>query len=153
MPYGHNRFGDEEATVAAGATLAVTTAAHDVRLILMDTAAGSVCTLSASEGSGAIFRFFCSVTVTSNDHIIQVANATDEFLGTVYQIDADTSDAIAAYPCLDADGFDTYTGNGTTSGGIKGDYIEIEDAAVGIFRISGTQTGTGTVVTPMSAAV
>ena len=152
MPYGYNRKGDSGATVAAGSALSVTTALHDGRLILMDTLAGSTCTLPASEGSGAIFRFFVSVTRTSQNHIIKVANSTDEFLGTLYSVDT-SDDSVDLLPCLDADGFDTITMNGGTQGGIKGDYIELEDVAVGMWRITGTITNTGSAASPLSAGV
>lgn len=152
MPYGYNREGDGAQTVAAGSTLSVTTALHDGRVILLDTLGGSVCTLPAAEGSGAIFRFFTTVTRSSANHIIKVANSTDEFLGVLNFVDT-SDDTIDLLPCLDADGFDTITMNGGTKGGIKGDYIEIEDVAAGMFRISGTITNTGSASSPLTAGV
>lgn len=150
--YNQNRAQDGLAVVAAGATLTVTRALHDGRLIQLDDLAGSVCTLPAAVGSGAVFRFFITVTNTSVNHIILVANATDEFLG--YLMSIDTSDDSADFlPCLDADGFDTITMNGGTKGGIKGTYIEIRDVASGMFSLNGVITNTGTAASPLSAAV
>jgi hypothetical protein len=135
------------------ATLTVTAAKHAGVIQSMDRAAGITFTLPAAEGTGNIYRFFTAVTVTSNDNIIQVANATDEFLGNLFQIDTDTSDAVAAYPCLDGDGFDTITLNGSTKGGIMGDLITIIDVASGKFALEGTVLCSGTPATPLSAAV
>lgn len=135
----------------ANATLDIDT--HAGRLNVFNDSDGATLTLPAATGSGAVYRFLVAVTVTLNNDIVQVANATDEFVGTLYQIDTDTADAIAAYPALDADGFDTVTLNGTTTGGLQGDYFEIEDVASGKFAIRGTVMGTGIVATPLSAAV
>ena len=48
----------------------------------------------------------------------------------------------------------TITLNGTTTGGVnKGDWIELEDIASGVWGVAGTITGSGTEATPFSAAV
>lgn len=138
-------------TVSADVTL--TARQHAGKTMVLSNAAGDTVTLPAATGTGNVYRFFTSVTVTSNSNIIQVANATDEFLGGIIQTDADTADTPTHYPALDADGFDTITMDGSTTGGIKGDYIEIEDVASGMFRLGGYITGTGIVATPLSAAV
>ena len=142
-----------QAAIAAGATLTVTQAAHEGKVIALDTAAGSVATLPAATGTGAVYTFIVSVAVTSNNHIIQVANATDEFSGVVYQVDTDTADALVAYPAIDADGYDTITMNGTTTGGLIGDRYDIVDIAAGKFALVGHQNANGAVATPLSAAV
>lgn len=132
---------------------AITPAEHANRAITLNALAGLTATLPAATGTGNTYTFAVSVTVTSNDYIIQVANATDEFLGTLLQTDVDTSDTLASYPALDADGFDTITLNGSTSGGILGDRIVLTDMATGKWLISGHINSTGIVVTPFSAAV
>ena len=134
---------------------ALTLAEHGVatKVALLSEADGTTFTLPAASGTGATYTVIVSTTVTSNNHIIQCANATDEFYGIIWQIDADTADAVAAYPCLDADGFDTITMNGSTTGGIKGDRFEFTDVAAGHWNVKGFTTGTGTVATPLSAAV
>ncbi len=141
--------------VAAGGTLSVTEASHDGRTILLDTAAGSVCTLPAATGSGARFRFVVSVDATSNAHIIKVAASTDDlFLGTLLQTDTDTSDTLISMPALAADTFDTITfAADGTQGGAVGDIIEVEDIASGTWAIAGHVNGAGTVATPFSSAI
>lgn len=72
-------------SIAAGATLTLTEAAHDGKTILLDTAAGSVVTLPAPV-IGMRVRFWVSVKPTSNFHQIKVAAGTD-FLAGVANID------------------------------------------------------------------
>lgn len=120
--------------VAAGSTLAVTEALHDGKIIALDTAAGCTVTLPASSGSGAVYRFLVTVTPTSNQHTIQVANATDVLSGSVNLLDNDAA-AQTAYAATGAD--DTWIGNGTTKGGIIGDTITVVDMLAGFFHISG----------------
>lgn len=132
---------------------AITPSEHGGRTVTLNALAGETLTLPAATGTGNVYRFVVTVTVTSNDYIIQVANATDEFVGTLLQTDVDTSDTLASYPALDADGFDTITMNGSTTGGIMGDIIEVIDVATGKFQISGHINSTGVVATPFSAAV
>lgn len=141
--------------VAAGGTLAVTEALHDGKTILLDTAAGSVCTLPAATGSGARFRFVVSVDATSNSHIIKVAASTDDlFLGSLLQTDTDTTDTLISMPALAGDTFDTITfSNDGTQGGLPGDIIEVEDIAAGTWAIFGHVNGSGSVATPFSSAI
>jgi hypothetical protein len=134
-------------------SLAVTTILHEGRIINMKhTAAASTLTLPAATGTGGIFKFLVGA-VNTNNHIIQVANATDEFAGTLFQTDTDTSDALISMPCLAADNFDTITLNGTTKGGLIGDLIELIDLATGVWAISGHTNASGTVASPFSSAV
>ena len=137
--------------VAAGGTLSATVAAHDGKIIALDTAAGSVVTLPASSGSGATFRFLVTVTATSNSHIIQVANATDEMRGFVIQ-DSDTATAPNTWWAADND--DTITLNRTTSGlAAQGEYFELVDAVSGVWFVRGYSQASGTEITPFSNAV
>lgn len=147
-----NRVADvSERLIAAGGTLSATVAAHDGKIICLDTAAGSVVTLPASSGSGAVFRFLVTVLATSNSHVIKVANATDEFRGFVVQ---DASEATAPNIWWAADDDDTITLNRTTTGlADLGEYFEIVDAVSGVFFVRGFSQANGTEATPFSATV
>lgn len=137
--------------VAAGGTLSVTVAAHDGKTILLDTAAGSVCTLPASSGSGARFRFVVKTLATSNSHIVKVANATDVMAGFAFVLQ-DAADTTVAFE-TGADS-DTITLNRTTTGSTqKGEFIEVEDIDTGIWAVRVCVAGTGTEATPFSATV
>lgn len=137
--------------VAAGGTLAMSQASHEGKIICLDTAAGSVCTLPASTGGGAVYRFLVTVTATSNSHIIKVANASDEMRGYVVQ-DSDTATAPNIWWAADND--DTITLNRTTTGlAAQGEYFEIVDAVANHYYVRGYSQASGTEATPFSATV
>lgn len=137
--------------IAAGATLAMSLAAHEGKIVCLDTAAGSIVTLPASSASGAVYRFLVTVTATSNSHIIKVANATDEFRGYVIQ-DSDTATAPNTWWAADND--DTITLNRTTTGlAAQGEYFEIVDATSGHYFVRGYSQASGAEATPFSATV
>ena len=140
-----------ERLVAAGSAKTLTVADHDGKVVCLDTLAGSVVTLPASSGSGAVFKFLVTVTATSNSHKIQVANATDEFRGYVVQ-DSDTATAPNIWWAADND--DTITLNRTTTGlAAQGEYFEIVDAVSGVWFVRGYSQASGTEATPFSNAV
>lgn len=129
-----NRAADVSARlVAAGEALAVTVAAHDGKTILLDTAAGSTCTLPAATGSGARMRFAVSVKATSNQHRITVTG-NDAFVGSYNILDMDAAAQGAYAAAADADQFNL---NGTTTGGLVGDWVEVQDIAADKWLITG----------------
>lgn len=138
--------------VAAGSALSVTEALHAGRIIALDTAAGSTCTLPASTGSGAIYRFVVTVLATSNSHIVKVANATDVLRGCVLNNDSDTSEAFTGFNTTATS--DTMTLNRSTTGSVQiGEWIEIRDIKAGFYSVSGWLASTGSPATPFSAGV
>jgi hypothetical protein len=132
-------------------TLTLNKKTHGNALIVANRAAGITFTLPASSGSGLRFRFYTQTTITSNNLIIQVANSTDILSGQAIMATDNASDVVVSFETGASD--DTITMNGTTKGGIKGDQIEIEDVASGIWAIKAFLSGTGTEVTPFSSAV
>ena len=118
--------------------------------ITVNRAAGTTITLPASSGSGRWYRIFVGTTVTSNSLIVQVANATDIMSGLAIQ----AADGGSTSNCWETGASDdTITMNGTTTGGIKGDFIELADVYSGIWWVRVTGSATGTEATPFSAAV
>lgn len=137
--------------VSAGATLAVTVAAHDGRIIVLDALAGSVCTLPSAAGTGAIFRFVVGVLATSVSHIVKVTT-TDVMAGLISTVDSDTAGTIRAWATA-ADS-DTITLNRSTTGSVtRGEWLEVIDYAAGLWLVKGVLSGTGDGATPFSAAV
>ncbi len=138
--------------VLAGSTLSVTEASHDGRTILLNTATGSVCTLPASTGSGARFKFRVSVLATSNSHIVKVANASDIIQGVVTTVDTDTAGTVTGWATAASD--DTITLNRTTTGSaMRGEWLELEDIATNVWAVRGVLANTGAGGTPFSATV
>jgi len=134
-------------TVTAS-TLAVTSADYNGQIIGLSRAAGITATLPAATGTNSVYTFLITTTVTSNSYKIQVANATDVISGTL-NVAGTTGTPFGTLPASD-----TITMNGTTTGGVAGSFVRLQDVASGIFVITGGGLiGSGTVATPFSAAV
>ena len=133
-------------TVTAS-TLTVTKSLYNGQTINLSRAAGITVTLPAATGTNATYRFLVTTAVTSNSYKIQVANATDVIQGTI-NVAGTTGTPFGSLPASD-----TITMNGSTQGGLVGSYVEITDIASGVFLVSGASLGSGTVITPFSAAV
>lgn len=132
------------------ASASINRKSHAETVLNISAAAGLTLTLPASEGKGALFRFFVRTTVTSNNAIIQVANATDVMQGSCVMAQ-DAADTAVIFETASTS--DTITMNGSTKGGIIGDFIELEDVAAGFWSVRMVCAGTGTEATPFSAAV
>jgi len=116
----------------------------------INAAAGLTITLPAANGSGRVFELVLGTTVTSNNVIIQVANANDTMTGQA-DMAQDAGDTEASFETLSNS--DTITLNGSTKGGIKGDKIILKDIQSTLWSVDAELSGTGTEITPFSAAV
>ena len=119
-------------------------------ILTVNAAAGLTLTLPAAAGLGDTFRILIGTTVTSNNVIVQVANASDVMTGLAISA-ADAGDTLNGWETASTS--DTITMNGTTKGGVKGDYIELIDAAANLWLVQIRASSTGTEVSPFSAAV
>lgn len=147
-----NRAADVSTRVVdlTAATLSVTETSHDGKTITVNKADGTTITLPAATGSGARFRFVVGTTITLNNLVVQVADGTDVMTGVA--IVANDVDATVSGWETAADS-DTITMNGTTTGGIKGDIIELEDIAADLYSVRITGSASGTEATMFSSAV
>ena len=137
-------------TTADAATLAVRADAHLGTPIVLSRAAGVTATLPAATGSGNAYEFLVATTVTSNDYIIEVANATDVMTGTAILF-ADGGDTVVGFATAGTS--DTITMDGTTTGGITGAKVKVTDIASGQWFVEVISDASGTEATPFSAAV
>ena len=135
-------------TLTASASL--TREAHAGTVINASAAAGMTLTLPASDGKGSRFTIRTKTTVTSNNLIVAVANATDVMTGYAL-ISQDSADTAVMFETAATS--DTITMNGSTKGGIVGDLIELIDADSGFWQVRVIGSATGTEATPFSAAV
>lgn len=133
-------------TITASTTLTRNT--HANTWVNLSAAAGLTVTLPASSGKGDVYKLFVATTVTSNNYVIQVANATDIMQGGISM-----STDISGTNLLTASTTDTITMNGSTTGGLKGTWLTFDDVSSGIWALSGFVVTTGTEATPFSAAV
>jgi len=90
-----------------------------------------------------------TTSVSSNNYILKVANASDTMQG-VAMIGASggTSELFGT-----AATSDTITMNGTTTGGLRGSYIEIRDVANNLWQVRYHGVASGVAATPFSATV
>lgn len=136
--------------VTVDADVTLTSASHAGRTMLLDVASGATVTLPAASGTGNVYKFFVKTTVTSNNYIIQVASADDTMAGVA--IVANDGGATASiFETVAAS--DTITLDGSTTGGILGGQVELQDVASGVFSVVVRGAATGTEATPFSAAV
>ena len=151
-----DRVADKSASIvnAAGDTLTITALLHGNRTVVMGKTTGTIITLPAATGTGIKYTFIIGVAATSNANIIKVANATDVFNGsTAYGVDDDAEGA-TGYQWMAEVADDTLTMNGTATGGLAGNMIEVLDYKAGFFRVTAflIQSG-GAEATPFSATV
>lgn len=137
--------------VADTATLALNASTHGGGVtVVASRAAGITMTLPKALGHGTEFDIFVGTTITSNNLIIQTADGVD-ILSGVCLMGQDGGDTSVVFETA-ADS-DTITMNGSTKGGIKGDRIKIKGVQAGVWAVQVIASGTGTEVTPFSAAV
>lgn len=135
---------------ATAATLTVTQASHAGQTVTLNRAAGIAVTLPAATGTGAIYRFFVGTTVTSNTTTIKVGTAAETMRGNAVVLQ-DAGDTLVGFEAGAT--ADTITLDGSTTGGIVGDFIELIDVAANMFYVRCLLSGTGTEATPFSATV
>lgn len=132
------------------ATLTVTEDLHEGRTVVLNRAAGSTLTLPTATGSGAKYRFIVGTAVTSNSNIIKVNDAATTMAGFCLMLQ-DGGDTVTGFEAGAT--ADTITLNGTTTAGLKGDEIMLEDIGASQWQVSMIAAGTGTEATPFSATV
>jgi hypothetical protein len=100
---------------------------------------------------GVRYTIWVPTTITTSTLKI-ATNTTDLFIGTLFGVDTDTSDALVAYNALAADTFDFINLNGGTTGGVAGTFIEIVAVAANCYMVTGTVNGSGSVATPFATS-
>lgn len=130
-------------TEFTGSSLAITAAAHAGHVIVSNLAGAQAITLPAATGSGNRYRIYVQTTKTGNLTI--TTNGSDDYVGAL-EVTTDASGT----PFL-SDGTDTIiTMNGSTTGGVKGSYVDLQDVATATWLVSGRLVSTGTEATPFS---
>ena len=135
--------------LVTAATLTVTEDYAGI-VVCLNRAAGVTVTLPAATGTGNVYKFVVSTTVTTNADIVKVANASDSMIGRALAC-ADGGNGVNGFEV--ASGNDTITLDGTTTGGYVGDTIEIVDIKTNVFLVNAYLNQTGTEATPFSATV
>lgn len=120
--------------------------------VLFDRAAGTVHTLPAGCLPGTYFDFYVSVTATSNAHKIITGAGTELMVGQILNCDTDTADAVAIWKSLVATANIAVSMNGSTKGGIKGDWIRVTKLDATTWGVHGQTNSTGIVATPFATS-
>lgn len=134
---------------ATASTLTVTKLSHDQKIVTLNRAAGIAVTLPAATGSGNWFRFYVGTTVTSNTTTIKVVG--DDTMSGLALSAADSGASVNGWET--ASDTDTITFDGTTTGGILGDFVELIDVAADKWHVRVQSSSTGSEATPFSATV
>jgi len=128
-----------ETVTAAGGTETLTS--DDCgQTTLLDTDTGSVVTLPAATGSGCVLRFFVTDGNGSNAHQINVVG-NDEFVGGLISIGT-TADQADAFTAAEAGDTDRISMNGSTTGGLEGTWILLQDVSADNWAVSGIVVST-----------
>ena len=97
------------------ATVSLTKNNHAGTVLVANRAAGITATLPPATGAGSIYEIVVGTTITSNNLIVQVANASDIMTGVAIS-GQDAADTVVLWET--AADTDTITMNGSTKGGI-----------------------------------
>lgn len=132
------------------ASQSLTSTEHAGKVVTLSRAAGQAITLPAATGSGDVYHLVVLTTVTSNSTTIKVVDATDVMIGHALMAQ-DAADTAVMFEAGASD--DTITFNGSTTGGLKGDSVELKDVAADTWWVRVVGAATGTEATPFSATV
>ena len=75
-------------------------------------------------------------------------DGTDKFIGTIFGVDTDSSNALVAYTAASSNDYINF--NGGTTGGVAGTWVQIFAIAANKYMVNGIALGTGTVATPFA---
>lgn len=141
--------GADSIVSATTATLTATAAAHSGRTVLLDRAAGQAVTLPAATGTGNSYKFFVLTTITSNSTTIKVVG--NDVMAGLAIVANDGGDTASIFETVATS--DTITFDGSTTGGIRGATVELQDVAADLWSVRVVGAATGTEATPFSATV
>lgn len=146
-----NRAADISARIVNVTTtpLAVAETTHESKLVTVNKADGVAITLPEATGGGAKYTFLIGTTITSSATTIKVTG--DDIMTGVAIICNDSDASVSGFETGATD--DTITFNGTTTGGIKGDLVELIDVAANTWYVRVNGSATGSEATPFSATV
>ena len=96
---------------------------------------------------GVVYTIWVPTTISTSSLKIGT-DGTDKFVGTIFGVDTDTSNALVAYTAASSNDFINF--NGTTTGGVAGTWVQIVAIAANKYVVNGIALGSGTVATPFA---
>lgn len=141
-------FVGTNAPVNITAATVLTAALHAGKILTINNAASFLITPPAATGTGNTYRMFVGTTITSVGLTIdaKAGAASDVFYGLNFQMLVGTGLSVYAT----ASNSNLITLNGTTTGGLKGDWIVMTDVATNQWHLEMYTVATGSVATPFS---
>lgn len=142
----------KKAIISEGTATRTLKAKETGAMCLFDRAAGVVYTLPAQAEIGTTFEFMTAVTITSGAAKVITAAGTELMVGAIVNTDTDSANATLQFPALVGSSFIAVSMNGTTSGGLIGDYFRCTKVTATKWSVTGHTLGNGVVVTPFSVS-
>jgi len=96
---------------------------------------------------GVTYTIWVPTTISTSSLKIGT-DGTDKFVGTIFGVDTDSSNALVAYTAAASNDFINF--NGTTTGGVAGTWVQIVAIAANKYMVNGIALGSGTVATPFA---
>lgn len=142
-----NRACDVSARVVTVATtpLAITEATHDGKVIVLTKTDGQAVTLPAATGSGTMLRFIIGAKVASVGTTINTSALDQVLIGNAILL-ADGGETVVAFEAASTANGISF--NGSTTGGLKGDSVELIDVATKTWFVKIVAAATGSEATP-----
>ena len=141
MPHSYvSNFGIVDFTAAS---LTLNDGGHAGQTVVSNLAGAQTVTLPAATGTGNLYRLFVKTTKTGD---LVISCAGSDVMNGVVTVSTDA----AGVAILAAAANNTLTMNGSTTGGVQGSHVELQDVASGVWRVSGGLVSTGTEATPFS---
>lgn len=135
------------AVPAATTTLTMTQALHGGKVVTLASTGGLVITPPPATGTGTTYRIWVLTTISGGNVTLdfKAAAASDIALGMAF-----TYKATSFTSYITVANTNLVTWDGSTMGGIAGDFLEMTDMATNKWRIGIWGNQTGTIATPFS---
>jgi len=98
---------------------------------------------------GVVYTIWVPTTIATSSLKIGT-DGTDKFIGTIFGVDTDSSNALVAYTAGASDDFINF--NGGTTGGIAGTWVQIVAIDALKYMVNGVALGSSTVATPFATS-
>lgn len=104
---------------------------------------------NTTNNEGVTYTIWVPTTISTSSLKIGT-DGTNKFIGTIFGVDTDSSNALVAYTAGATNDYINF--NGTTTGGVAGTWVQIFAIAANKYMVNGIALGSGTVATPFADA-
>jgi len=102
---------------------------------------------NTSNNEGVVYTIWVPTTIAAFSLKIGT-DGTDKYIGTIFGVDTDSSNALVAYTPAAANDFINF--DGSTTGGVAGTWVQIFALAALKYMVNGIALGSGAVATPFA---